>query len=97
MRDNATAGDLRSGLQGDTSQGRSRILNLPAEIRIMTWELSFGGHIIGMFCDEDGRLTHGLIDDGNSKLVSEDAPVTLKSVREEVKILHGSSGKPRPK
>jgi hypothetical protein len=71
-------------------------LNLPAEVRVVVWELTFGGHIIGMFGNEDGRLTHALIDDGNSKFVPEDAPVTLDSIRKEVKVLYGFS-KPRPK
>jgi hypothetical protein len=56
-------------------------MSLPAEIRLLIWEYTFGNHLIAIYIQKKGRVTHGLVDETNSRITQEDLPVHLESIR----------------
>jgi len=68
----------------------NRLLNLPAELRLMIWKYALGGHFIA-FCQNHGRICHTLLDTTNSKLTTQDLPVHVPSIQNATHQLTGTS------
>ena len=69
---------------GTSSQPKCRLLNLPAEIRLLIWEFAFGGNLVAIFFNKKGRVAHCLVDATNSQITQEDLPVDISSICEAV-------------
>ena len=69
---------------GASYQPKSRLLNLPAEIRLLIWELAFGGNLVAIYFNKKGRVAHSLVDDTNCRITHEDLPVDIASIRHAV-------------
>jgi hypothetical protein len=72
-------------------QPKSRLLNLPAEIRLLIWEFAFGGNLVVILFNKKGRVTHGLVDQKNSQITQGDLPVDISSICDVVDT-PGSAG-----
>jgi hypothetical protein len=72
---------------GALHKPKSRLLNLPAEIRLLIWEFAFGGNLVTIYFNKKGRVAHSLIDERNSWITQEDLPVDKASIRHAVDML----------
>lgn len=78
----------------------NRLLSLPPEIRLLIWEYAFGGNLIAIYRNSN-RLTHGLLDDVNSRVTERDIPLNPLTIRNAANLLPGSpyegdDNSPRP-
>jgi len=62
----------------------SRLLSLPAEIRILIWKYAFGGNFVALYLGVGGRLTHSLLDETNSATTAENVPIQIETVANAV-------------
>jgi hypothetical protein len=85
---------------GALSYSKSRLLSLPAEIRMLIWEYTFGGNLIAIYLYKKRSVAHGLIDETNSHITQEDLPVHIDSIRQAVNLPGTADGNgkrpPRP-
>jgi hypothetical protein len=63
---------------------KSRLLSLPAEIRLVVWEYALGGNIIAVYRAQDRRLRHVVLDDTNSWTPGEDFPIQARTIEDAV-------------
>lgn len=70
-----------SASEGEQPIPRGRLLSLPAELRLMIWEYTFGGNCIALYRNE-GRLVHTLLDESNSQEPARDFPVQPGTIKD---------------
>jgi hypothetical protein len=77
---------------GASSDSKSRLLSLLAEIRILIWEYTFGGNLIAIYLHKKRRVAHGLVDETNSQITQEDLPFHIDSIRTAVDLPSTTDG-----
>jgi hypothetical protein len=68
----------------ESSPFGSKLLNLPAEIRMLIWEYAFGGNFIVLYLGEGGRLMHSLLDNTNSSMSTQNVPIQMETIKNAV-------------
>jgi hypothetical protein len=68
----------------------SRLLHLPAEIRLLIWEHAIGGSLVALYRTQNRRLSHIVLDDTNSWIPGENIPVQAHTIKIAVVQLAGS-------
>jgi len=69
---------------------RCTLLSLPAEVRVMIWDYTFGGNLVVLY---RGRrhLTHTRLGDNNSQVTTQDVAITPETIDRALKQLPGTT------
>lgn len=68
----------------------SRLLHLPAEIRLLIWEHAIGRSLVALYRTQNCRLSHIVLDDTNSWISGENIPVQAHKIKNAVVHVAGS-------
>lgn len=80
--------DLQQAVLSTFSE--SKLLSLPAEVRLLIWEITFGGNFVALYRVR-GRLLHTLLDNHNSQATTQDVAVGSDTIRAALLQLPGTT------
>lgn len=64
----------------------SKLVSLPAEVRILIWAYVLGGNHIALHTNEYGRLVYDLLQDTNTQTPARNNPVQIETIMDATKV-----------